>query len=306
SLKSVYGQGSEFYFELKQDVADPSPIGNALEQKLSRNGKKKKLYKQYTGASVLVTDDNNMNLKVIQNLLKLFGIYPDLAHSGEETIRLMTEKHYDLLLLDHMMPKLDGIETYGILRERGLLSDGTVVIALTANAVLGAKEMYLSNGFTDYLSKPVEVSVLEDTLSKYLHVSADGAAAQTTGQTGGSDDFITKLSAQGLDTSTGLMYCMNDAAFYKEMLSDYAAAYDKQMSELGDALKNEDMKLYRTTVHSLKSTSKSVGAGDMAKLALSLEAASEKNDIQFVSEHHAELDELFRQWAERIKAALGL
>ena len=307
SLKSVYGQGSEFYFELKQNIADPVPIGNALEKKLSRIGIKKKQYKRYTGASVLVTDDNDMNLKVVHNLLKLFDIEPDLAHSGEETIELMNKKHYDLLLLDHMMPKMDGIETFEALRSKGLLAGGTVVIALTANAVLGAKEMYLSKGFTDYLSKPIEVSELEDMLSGYLHIHSDSVPVQTeeTPENSSEPEFIAKLSAQGLDTDTGMMYCMYDAGFYKEMLSDFAASYEKHIDELNAALGNGDMKLYRTNVHSLKSSAKSVGAMDISAMALSLEQASDKDDKDFVSQHHSELDELFGKWTERIKSALG-
>ena len=307
SLKSVYGQGSEFYFELKQSVADPMPIGNALEKKLSRIGVNKKQYKHYTGASVLVTDDNDMNLKVVQNLLKLFDIKPDLAHSGEETIELMNKKHYDLLLLDHMMPKMDGIETFEALRDKGLLAGGTVVIALTANAVLGAKEMYLSKGFNNYLSKPIEVGELDDMLSNYLHLPSESAPVQAeeTAVVPETPEFITKLSAQGLDTDTGMMYCMYDAGFYKEMLSDFAASYDKHMGELNAALESGDMKLYRTNVHSLKSSAKAVGVMDISALALSLEEAADKGDKDFVTQHHDELEELFGKWAERIKSALG-
>jgi len=307
SLKSVYGEGSEFYFELKQSVADPMPIGNALEKKLSRIGVNKKQYKHYTGASVLVTDDNDMNLKVAANLLKLFDIEPDLAHSGEETIELMKKKHYDLLLLDHMMPKMDGIETFEALRDKGLLAGGTVVIALTANAVLGAKEMYLSKGFNNYLSKPIEVGELDDMLSNYLHLPSESAPVQVeeTAVVPETPEYITKLSAQGLDTDTGMMYCMYDAGFYKEMLSDFAASYEKQMGELNAALESGDMKLYRTNVHSLKSTAKSVGAMDISALALSLEEAADKENKDYVTEHHGELDELFGKWAERIKSALG-
>ena len=250
SLKSVYGEGSEFYFELKQSVADPMPIGNALEKKLSRIGVNKKQYKHYTGASVLVTDDNDMNLKVAANLLKLFDIEPDLAHSGEETIELMKKKHYDLLLLDHMMPKMDGIETFETLRDKGLLAGGTVVIALTANAVLGAKEMYLSKGFNNYLSKPIEVGELDDMLSNYLHLPSESAPVQVeeTAVVPETPEYITKLSAQGLDTDTGMMYCMYDAGFYKEMLSDFAASYEKQMGELNAALESGDMKQFAENI----------------------------------------------------------
>ncbi|MBR5370930.1 MAG: response regulator, partial [Oscillospiraceae bacterium] len=170
-VESEYGEGSVFSFEIRQGIADPAPIG-VLEDRPAPASRKKVSYRQYPSARVLVTDDNEMNLKVAKNLLKLFGIQPELVSSGAEAVAKMQQKEYDIVFLDHMMPKMDGIETLEQLKAQELIPDSTVIIALTANAVLGAKETYLSAGFDDYLSKPINTEELSGKLAKYLPASA--------------------------------------------------------------------------------------------------------------------------------------
>ena len=167
-VKSEYGKGSSFCFELRQILVDARPIGKYEEnQKMGKDtAEKTKLYLPH--ARILVVDDSIMNIKVATSLLKLNGVVPDACKSGAECLELLKKDHYDLILLDHMMPQMDGMETLKRIREEGLISDDTKVIALTANAINGAMEMYLSAGFDDYLSKPIEVSRLEDMLRKYI------------------------------------------------------------------------------------------------------------------------------------------
>ena len=168
-VESEYGKGSEFSFAVDQMIIDDKPIGDFKQKaKEFAEHKENETYLFAPQARILVVDDNEMNLKVIKNLLKLNGIVPDLVESGEAALEKMEEKTYDIVLLDHMMPKMDGIETLEKAREKVLISSTTTVIALTANAVVGAKESYLKAGFDDYLSKPVEVKALEAVLAKYL------------------------------------------------------------------------------------------------------------------------------------------
>ena len=122
-------------------------------------------------AKVLVVDDNDMNLKVASNLLGLFRIRADLSPSGVDAMEQVAKEHYNLVLLDHMMPEMDGLETLEKMRSENILPEDTKVIALTANAINGAKEEYLNAGFDDYLSKPIEVEALEELLIKWLAVS---------------------------------------------------------------------------------------------------------------------------------------
>ena len=168
-IQSVYGDGSTFSFRLRQSIVDPNPIGSYEER--VRNSLRKKSAKavpKIVGAKVLVVDDFAMNLKVANNLLKLFGISPDLVSSGKDAINAIGKKTYHLVFLDHMMPGMDGIETLAELQAKGLIGQFTKVIALTANAVVGAKETYLKAGFDDYLSKPIEMKELEEILLRYL------------------------------------------------------------------------------------------------------------------------------------------
>ena len=118
---------------------------------------------------ILLVDDNKMNLKVIQALMKQTGIQLDMANGGNECLQMTTEKKYDLILMDHMMPEPDGIQTLHLLRgDKGNVNNDTRVIVLTANAIEGMREEYLNEGFEDYLSKPVDVNRLDSVLEKYL------------------------------------------------------------------------------------------------------------------------------------------
>lgn len=168
-VDSIYGEGSVFSFEIEQQIIDDTPIGDyekrLKESKVRRN---KEDIIHAPGARILVVDDNDMNLKVAKNLLKLCGIKSEEAVSGEKTIEYMSRNTYDIVFLDHMMPGMDGIETLHRLTEAGLVPDETVMIALTANAVVGAREIYLNEGFADYLSKPIEIKNLVELLRKYL------------------------------------------------------------------------------------------------------------------------------------------
>ncbi len=168
-VESEYGNGSTFSFLLRQKIGDPQPIGNYAKRVAESTEKKsQKELIQAPSARILVVDDNEMNLKVARGLLKLCAIKPDLAISGPEAIEKMREKEYDIVLLDHMMPKMDGIETLKRLKEQDLVPDHTVIIALTANAIIGAKEMYIGEGFDDYLPKPIEINELCAKLGEYL------------------------------------------------------------------------------------------------------------------------------------------
>ena len=131
-------------------------------------GKKTVTFKA-PNTKILIVDDNEMNRRVVCSLLKGTEMTIDQAESGEKCIQLVAEKEYDMILLDHMMPQMDGVETLHKMKEMQLLSKkSTPVIAITANAIVGAREFYLENGFTDYLSKPVLPKNLNEMLEKYL------------------------------------------------------------------------------------------------------------------------------------------
>lgn len=169
SVASKYGKGSIFTVVIPQRIIDDRVIYGDVQKVQKKPEESKKGEKGFFApeAKVLVVDDNELNLKVVTGLMKPLGMEIDTADSGREAIQLIQEKEYHLIFLDHMMPKMDGIETLKIMK-REKKGFQTPVIALTANAITGVREMYLENGFTDYLSKPVKFAKLLEMLKKYI------------------------------------------------------------------------------------------------------------------------------------------
>lgn len=165
-VKSEYGKGSEFIVELTQRVIEETPIGELSFNKPKNEGKEKTLYAPE--AKILVIDDNAVNLKVITSLLKRTGIRITTARSGKEGLQIASSMRFDLILLDHRMPEMDGLETLQHLKEAEGPNQHTNVIALTANVMSGALEFYRKNGFLDFLPKPVDYRLLEEKIEYYL------------------------------------------------------------------------------------------------------------------------------------------
>ena len=204
-VESEYGVGSVFSFVIQQEVFDETPIGDYKKrQKDSIAHKDKESVIQAPNARILVVDDNDMNLKVARNLLKLCGIRPEEAGSGAQTIELMRQNTYDIVFLDHMMPGMDGIETLQRVKEEKLVPGNTVMIALTANAVVGARETYLAAGFHDYLSKPIELRHLVEKLQEYLpeHAYEDSGIGNPSDEVRTGGDSPMEFSPEG---ETGIL-----------------------------------------------------------------------------------------------------
>ncbi|MCR4798161.1 MAG: response regulator [Lachnospiraceae bacterium] len=317
-VESVYGQGSEFSFTVEQKIVDPKPIGD-YEKAVVGLGRKHEMKETISApkAQILVVDDNEMNLKVARNLLRLCNIHPDTASSGAEAIKLMSERTYDIVLLDHMMPKMDGIETLVELKNRAYVPENTVMIALTANAVSGAREMYLNAGFDDYLSKPMDIGDLTDALSTYLPASAYEQEAKAAAEDTLVLEFFpdeesfenmnrydtNKLALCDVDTGTGLRYCGGDEDVYNDVLSDYVKSYEEKRDALNEAFEKKDWHDYQVTVHALKSTSKTIGAATFATEALGLELAAKDSDEIHISENHATVMQHYDTLVKGIRSA---
>ena len=337
NVESVYGEGSCFSFTLCQEIADDTPIGDyRLRLKKSYESKKEQQVISAPKARVLVVDDNDMNLKVCANLLKLLSIRPDVVSSGMEAISCMKNNTYDVVLLDHMMPKMDGIETLKKLREGGLVPAETTVIALTANAVVGAREMYLKAGFNDYLSKPVALKELEEKLVKYLPKESfakddiKGDADDSSGDAGELEEFypdeelveffpdeeenagdnkdgrsaLARLEEKGLHVDEGLVYCAGDEEFYLEILGDFCKGFKDKSERLQRFYENKDLKNYEVLVHAIKSNSKSIGAKELNVLAAELEDAASEGRMEEIKARHEELMKLFEDTVRLIRDEL--
>jgi len=301
-VSSRYGVGSSFSFSVTLKIVDKEPIGNYEERRkqfiMRSQTVEERLYAPK--ARVLIVDDNDMNLKVAKSFMKLFGIKPDTCSSGKETLDVLKNKQYDIIFLDHMMPVLDGIETLKLAKDKDIIHDA-VVIALTANAVVGAKEQYLRSGFNGYLSKPIVVKDIEKTLKKYLPEDIIEEAVPDTETTKTTSSLtIDKAREIGLDTDAGVEYACGEEDLYLDLLSDYAKGCEDKCKELDSYLDKEDMKNYSILIHSLKSSSRIIGADAISAQAKDLEDASKKNDIDFVQLNHDNFKERYKSLAAKL------
>ena len=309
-VKSTYGKGSEFYFYLEQNQTDDRVIGENL-QKYYQN---EKSILGVTGesfyapdAKILVVDDNEMNLKVFLGLLKNSGMQIDTATSGKECLALMEKKAYHIIFMDHQMPDMDGVET---LKQSALmqnnLSKDAVMIILTANAVSGAREMFLQEGFQDYLSKPIDVSKLEAMILKYLPkelidkgTSVKEHSADTVKSVAGK-----RMEAYYVDWEKGRNRCMNDEEFYREILGMMLKS--ESDLELEQYFEESDFNNYRIKVHAIKSNLANIGAMEASDMAKQLELAIKTDhNVAYVQEHHAEFIAVLRQVFDEIKEYLS-
>ncbi len=283
-------------------------------------------------ASVLVVDDNAMNLKVMARLLLPYQIKVSMAGGGMEALEKLDKTTYDCVFLDHMMPEMDGVETLRKIRQKpGAYFQTLPVIAFTANAIGGAREMFLSEGFDDFIAKPIELSVLERMLRRYIPKQKQIVVEEDTEENavGGewpdrvgvspestADASIQKedasrkadveskalalLSRAGIDIEQGISYC-GDKEGLREIIGIYHSEGAKRRRQMQQFFQEQDWKNYVITVHALKSNSKGIGAVELAELALSLEMAGKGNDIDYILQNHEKLMEIH----DRLLEVLG-
>ena len=309
-VKSTYGKGSAFYFHLEQKQTDDQMIGGNLESYYQNE----KSISGTTGesfcapdAKILVVDDNEMNLKVFLGLLKNHGMQIDTAMSGMECLSLMEKKAYHIIFMDHQMPQMDGVET---LKQSALLqnnlSKDAVMIILTANAVSGAREMFLREGFQDYLSKPIDVSKLEAVILKYLPSELIKKEASLLEHP---VDVPKPAEREGtkthlVDWEKGRKLCMDDESFFREVLGMIAES--EYVQELNRYFENADFDNYRIKIHALKANLANIGAMEASDMAKELELAIKNdNNIAYVQEHHEEFVTVFAQVLDEVKAYLS-
>ena len=298
-VKSVYGEGSVFSFKLMQKIIDKMPIGDYKDHKKLRNVDKQ--YLQAKDAKILIVDDNIMNLKVVKGMLKFNGIVPDLAEGGRQCLELAAKTKYDIIFLDHMMPIMDGIETLKELKRSGMVED-TKVIALTANAISGAHEYYLKEGFDDYLSKPLHPEELEEILETNLPKELVEYEMEEVNKAEKLDEEVEEVSednftskerktleqiCQSINFDAAMSYCMNSKAFFIEMAQDFYT--DEKTELINEYYTEKDWKNYRIQAHALKSTSLIIGALKFSEMAKKLEIAAKEENVGYIEENHDEL-----------------
>jgi CheY-like chemotaxis protein len=231
---------------------------------------------------VLIVDDIVTNLNVAAGLLAPYRMDIKTCTGGKEAVELLKRRPFDLVLMDHMMPEMDGIEAVQAIRA---LEDeerrNTPVIALTASVVSGIRDMFLEKGFNDYLAKPVEINKLNEIMEKWISQSKweepEVKQETFTGDPG--------IRIEGLDVATGIAMTGGTLEAYMRVLESYRRDAESRLAFLGDFMGEfgpESLPAFTTQVHALKSASASIGAGALSAMAAELEAAGKKGDREFI------------------------
>lgn len=296
--ESVYKEGSEFILTLSQQVRDNRGIGKFTEVEESAKGP---YVPQFVApdADVLVVDDNPMNLNVIKGLLKATKVFVTTAESGEECLEKIKYDKYNVVLLDHMMPGMDGLETVAKIRQT---QPDLPVYALTANATAGGEEFYKSKGFDGYLAKPIDSVALERAIMKHLPeemMMKPGAEDATEDLKEIPEDLKWIEDVEGISTSDGIKNS-GGISSYLFSLGLFADTVDDNSKVIEDAYDNDDIKLYTVKVHALKSSARIVGATALADAAQALEDAGNAGDVDFIKANNAKFLEDYRAFKEKL------
>ena len=309
TVDSVYGQGSNFSFQIIQQILNPEPIGDFRKSYKDSISQRKKYHESFNApdARILVVDDTVMNLTVVKGLLKQTKIQIDTAMNGPEALKMVAKNKYDIIFIDHMMPGMDGIETLNAMKNlRNSLNKDTPKISLTANAISGAKEQYISAGFQDYLTKPINFEKLEAVIMEFLPEDKVTCTEKFDDLPIKNDN--TKLPAwlknvEGLNIKSGLENCGSEEA-YLDVLDVFANSISVASEEIEGYFSAENWKDYTTKVHALKSTAKVIGAEELSEKAKRQEYAGNSKYIDEIKENHSALMELYKSYSEKFKPLL--
>lgn len=288
-VESVYGEGSVFSFRLRQKVVGREPVGDIARLRKERRRKNDswKSVLKASGGRILAVDDTPVNLSVVSGLLKRTGLQIDTAQSGRECLDMAMRKKYHVILLDHRMPEMDGVETLHHLRETDGPNRETPVIALTANAMSGADEMYRKEGFTDFLAKPVDGNKLERMLRQYLPSECL--------------DDEEELAVR-IDCKAGIAAC-GSKELYEQIAGEFTASSSRGIKELRDLYEAHDLENYTIKVHALKSSARLVGAMQLSQEALALEQSGDAGDWNAVCAGTEALLKHYEAVARKLKSA---
>ncbi len=251
-------------------------------------------------AEILIVDDNAINLTVAEGLLKPLQMKIETALSGSEAIEMISSKKYDLVFMDHMMPELDGVETTRIIRRFHKEYDEIPIIALTANAVSGTKEMFLAEGMNDFIAKPIEMRTMLSKLRNWLPKHKIKKVYSVAGEETTEEKDIISVVIEGLDTGSALRLLGTEKLFWA-VLKDYYQAIPKKLKLIKEMEQKEDWKAYTIEVHALKSASKQIGAMELSEKALRMENAGHAQDGEFIHECTDELLQLYAGYIDILK-----
>ncbi len=297
AVDSVYGQGTVFTIRIPQKIVDHRPISEMPDIPQTQMHASQTFLAP--DVKVLVVDDNTVNRKVARGLLKCYDFDLTEAQSGQEAVDLVREVRYDIIFMDHMMPGMDGIETVEVIRnECGENGTEPVIIALTANAMEGMRERFLSCGLQDFIAKPLDRKSLNQLLLRWVPEGCRRAADSEE------DDSKTlnpeAFPIEGLDMSAAARYFSGDDAGFTELLDLYCTDGKRKVPLLRE-LADSDLAGYQTEVHGLKSASAHIGAMEVSEMARAQEEAAAQGDTQLIAERFPVLMEAY----EKLLADIG-
>lgn len=301
-VDSEYGKGSRFVVKISTKVVSPEGIGVFEIGDLTNNSNSAVIENVgvFDGIRVLAVDDVPVNLKVFKGLLKNTGAVVDVAGSGAECLDMAKNHEYNIIFLDHMMPDMDGIETFAELKKLpGFEEKNIPVIVFTANAMTGARKEYLNEGFLDYMSKPIRKDRLMEMINKYV-LNGDNPNFMSDN----SEKAVpVSLQFAFLDVDEGVENCGGDEELLIEVIAEYLAS--ERSNEFDSFFKKENWKDYEILVHALKSTSKAIGAIPFSEKAKALELAAKRDDIDYIKANHPAALAEYMDLLAKIKSALS-
>lgn len=304
TARSVLGSGSTFTVELPQKVVDSTPCGGVNLNYSA--GAEHEYHHSFEApeAKILAVDDLPVNLLVIANLLKETRIKIDTAGSGRECLDKCSQQKYDLILMDHMMPEMDGVLTFEKLHgDKSSPNFETPVIMLTANALAGMREQYMDVGFADYVSKPVRGAKLEEAIRRNLPeslikpASPEIPAEAVSTEPSGFADICGAVPE--LNVNAALQYCCGSAELLNDLLHDFTE--NDHFSDLKAAFEEKRWEDYRRHAHSLKSTSLMIGLTGLSERARASELALKGGCTEFAELNHDSLIEEYSALLGKIK-----
>lgn len=297
TVESEYGKGSDFTVCIPQQIMDKQPIGD-VKTAIKESKVSQKVEEQIVTApkaEVLAVDDNAMNLAVIKNLLKRTQVKLDTASSGKEALECTKNKKYDLILMDHMMPEMDGVQVLHMLRaDQSNPNQRAVVVALTANAVAGCRETYLEYGFNDYMSKPIQAQKMDELLVKHL-------PGEMIVLKGTAEAKVPLEDMLVIDRKLGLSYSLDSEDVYREVLGAFCDQSNIYLPQLAECFANRDWERYGIITHGIKGNSLNIGASEFSKLSLQHERAAKDGAIEFILENYETYVETLKQLIEKVE-----
>ena len=298
-VESVYGQGTTVSFTIPQKIVDRRSIAEAPED--AREEQTASQAFTAPGVKVLLVDDNLINRKVARGFLKSYAFDLTEAESGQEAIDLVRENRYDIIFMDHMMPKMDGIEAAEIIRrDCGENGAAPVIIALTANAMSGVRELFLARGFQDFIAKPLDRRELGQLLARWVPEERRQAGAEPE-----TSSDLSAFQIKGIDIDAASRYYSGDEAGFANLLELYHMDGQRKKELLPELAASGDVSRYQTEVHGLKSASANVGAMEVSNMARAQENAAAQGDTEFIARRFPALLAAYEELLENIGAFLA-